>query len=191
MANLRSTETTVWDPAVRLFHWTLVTAFLLSWVSGDEWQGLHVYVGYLVGLLIAFRIFWGFAGPVHARFADFVRRPSEVRRYLSDAIQLRAPRFLGHNPAGGAMVVALLAALTLTVISGLGLYAAADFSGPLAGLVRGEFAADVLEEVHEFGANFVLLLVALHLAGVAFSSLEHGENLVRAMITGRKKASAS
>jgi cytochrome b len=189
MANLTSTETTVWDPAVRLFHWTLVTAFFVGWISGDEWQDLHVYAGYLVGLLLAFRIVWGFVGPMYARFTNFVRRPYEVHRYLADAIRLRAPRYLGHNPAGGAMVVALLGALTLTVISGLGLYAAADFGGPLAGLVRGEFAADVLEEVHELGANSVLLLVALHLAGVLFSSLEHGENLVRSMITGRKKAS--
>ena len=189
MANLTSTETTVWDPAVRLFHWTLVASFLVGWISGDEWQGLHVYAGYLVGLLLAFRIAWGFVGPVYARFSNFVRRPSEVRRYLVEAIRLRAPRYLGHNPAGGAMVVALLGALALTVISGFGLYAAADFGGPLAGLVRGEFAADALEEIHEFGANSVLLLVALHLAGVLFSSLEHGENLVRAMITGRKKAS--
>ena len=85
------------------------------------------------------------------------------------------------------MVLALLASLTLTVVSGIALYGATDFAGPLAGFLRGELAADLLEGVHELGANLTLLLVLLHLGGVFFSSLEHGENLVKSMITGRKK----
>jgi cytochrome b len=77
--------------------------------------------------------------------------------------------------------------LAITVVSGIALYGATDFAGPLAGLFRGELAADVLEEMHELGANLTLLLVVLHLGGVLFTSLEHGENLVKSMITGRKK----
>lgn len=182
-----SRDIPVWDPAVRLFHWTLAGAFLVAYVTEDDWEMLHVNAGYLIGILIALRLLWGFVGPRHARFADFVRSPREVMTYLADAMRLRAPRYIGHNPAGGAMVVALLISLTLTVLTGIALYGATDFAGPLAGVWRGEFAADVLEETHEIGANLTLLLVVLHLAGVLFASVEHGENLVKSMITGRKK----
>jgi cytochrome b len=126
-------------------------------------------------------------GTHHARFRDFVRGPAAVIAYLKDALRFRAARHLGHNPAGGAMVVALLISLAVTVLSGLALYGSTDFAGPLAGMFRGELAADVLEEIHEFSANFTLFLVVLHLGGVLLSSLEHGENLVRAMFSGRKK----
>jgi cytochrome b len=177
----------VWDLGVRLFHWTLAGAFLAAYLTEDDWELLHVNAGYLIGILVALRLLWGFVGPRHARFADFVRSPREVLRYARDALHLRAPRHLGHNPAGGAMVVALLSGLAVTVISGVALHGAADFAGPLAGFWRGELAADVLEGVHEAGANTTLLLILLHLGGVLFSSLEHGENLVKSMITGRKK----
>jgi cytochrome b len=177
----------VWDPAVRLFHWTLAGAFLSAYLTEDDWELLHVNAGYLIGILIALRLLWGFVGPRHARFADFVRAPREVLRYARDALRLRAPRYVGHNPAGGAMVVALLISLAVTVSSGIALHGAADFAGPLAGFWRGELAADVLEGIHEAGANTTLLLILLHLGGVLFSSLGHGENLVKSMITGRKK----
>jgi len=177
----------VWDPAVRLFHWSLAGAFLVAYVTEGDWEMLHVNAGYLIGTLIALRLLWGFVGTPYARFSDFVRRPGEVMVYAGDAARRRAPRYIGHNPAGGAMVVALLISLTLTVATGIALYGATDFAGPLAGVWRGEFAADVLEEVHEVGANLTLLLVVMHLGGVLFSSLEHGENLVKSMINGRKK----
>jgi len=177
----------VWDPAVRLFHWTLAGAFLVAYVTEDEWEPLHVNAGYLIGILIALRLLWGFIGTPHAQFSDFLRTPREVMAYVGDAIRLRAPRYIGHNPAGGAMVVALLISLTVTVVTGIALYGATDFAGPLAGFFRGELAADVLEEIHEIGANLTLILVVLHLGGVLFSSLEHGENLIKSMITGRKK----
>ena len=177
----------VWDPAVRLFHWTLAGAFLVAYVTEDDWEVLHVNAGYLIGTLIVLRLLWGFIGPAHARFSDFVRTPREVMSYAADAMHLRAPRYVGHNPAGGAMVLALLLSLTLTVVTGVALYGTTDFAGPLAGVWRGEFAADLLEESHEIGANLTLFLVVLHLGGVLFSSLEHGENLIKSMITGRKK----
>jgi cytochrome b len=177
----------VWDPAVRLFHWTLAFAFLLVWLTGDEWETIHVNAGYLIGVLIGLRVLWGLIGPRHARFSDFVRGPREVITYAAQALRLRAPRYLGHNPAGGAMVLALLLSFAATVASGVALYGATDFAGPLAGFWRGALAADLLEGIHEAGANATLFLVMLHLGGVLFSSLEHGENLVKSMITGRKK----
>jgi cytochrome b len=182
-----SRDTRVWDLAVRVFHWSLATAFAVSYLTEDELQTVHIYAGYLVGVLIAFRLLWGFVGPRHARFSDFARTPSAVLAYLKAAVRMRAPRFLGHNPAGGTMVVALLITLAVTVVSGMALYGTTDFAGPLAGLFRGDAAADVLKEVHELAANLTLGLVVLHLAGVVFASLEHRENLVKAMITGRKE----
>ncbi len=162
----------VWDMPTRLFHWTLAVSFLLC---------------YLIAGLLLFRLLWGFVGTRHARFADFVRRPSAIVDYLKQDLRLAAPRHLGNNPAGGAMVIALLIALSLTVLSGMALYGTTDFAGPLAGWFRGAFAADVLEEGHEFFANLSVALVALHLGGVLFSSLLHRENLVKAMFTGMKR----
>ncbi len=180
-------EVRVWDPAVRLFHWTLVAAFAAAYLSEDEWMSLHINAGYLIGALLIFRIFWGFVGPRHARFRDFVHSPSAVLAYLRQALRLSAPRHLGHNPAGGAMILALLISLVVTVVSGLLLYGTTDFAGPLAGLFRGEVAADFLEDIHEIAANLTVVLVVLHLAGVLFASFEHGENLAKAMVTGRKR----
>lgn len=183
-------EVPVWDWPTRLFHWLLASAFVIAYVTEDDWKTPHVYAGYAVGLLLVWRLLWGFLGPRHARFADFVRTPRAVFTYVRQAARRQAPRYLGHNPAGGIMVVALLVSLAVTVFSGLALYGATDFAGPLAGVWRGEAAADLLKEVHEFGANLVLGLVVLHLGGVVFTSLEQRENLPRAMVTGRKRAPA-
>ncbi|MEA3273785.1 MAG: cytochrome b/b6 domain-containing protein [Pseudomonadota bacterium] len=180
-------EIQVWDPAIRLFHWSLAATFAVTYLTEDDWELLHVNAGYLMGALLVFRVLWGFVGPYHARFAHFVRPPSEVMSYLWTAVRFQAPRHIGHNPAGGAMILALLISLAITVVSGIALYGSTDFAGPLAGVLRGEMAADILEGVHETGANLTLLLVVLHLGGVLFASLEHGENLIKAMFTGRKK----
>jgi len=189
-----STQATVkvWDPLVRIFHWSLAIAFTLAYASGDEWMDLHLLAGYAAGGLIAFRLLWGVIGSRHARFSDFVRRPSAILAYLKQVVTLKAPRHLGHNPAGGAMIVLLLVSLTGTVIGGMALYAVADNAGPLAGLVPGGgYWEDIYEELHELFANLTLILVIGHLAGVLVSSLLHRENLVRAMITGRKPKEAA
>ena len=183
----------VWDPLVRVFHWTLAAAFLTAWLVEDDWLGLHVLAGYTVLGLVLFRLAWGVLGTSHARFTNFVRSPSAVLTYLKDVIALRARRHLGHNPAGGAMVIALLVSLVCTAVSGLALYGHGEFSGPLTGLMQGApvWLGNALEETHEFFASFTLLLVVLHLAGVALASLQHDENLVRSMITGRKRQKLS
>jgi cytochrome b len=203
MTDRNATEITVWDPLVRLFHWTLVIAFTLAYFSqegpfedllermDENWvQNVHVWAGYTIAGLLLFRLVWGFAGPRHARFGDFVRGPRETLRYVWDVLTLRAPRYLGHNPAGGAMAVILLLSLTITVVAGLMLYGADKGLGPLAGLLldSSEAAIHSIEEVHEFFANLTLLLVVGHLVGVIWESLLHRENLAHAMITGRKRA---
>ena len=200
----------VWDPLVRAFHWTLVLAFAVAYLSGDEALALHVRAGYAIGGLVLSRVVWGFVGPRHARFSDFVRGPLASWGYLLDLIRFRARRHLGHSPAGGAMVLALLAGLALTVGTGLQLYAVEKHAGPLATLAAPALvgSATAAEEatgdgsgegreaggesvwggLHELLADLVLALVVLHVGGVALASVAHSENLVRAMVTGRKRA---
>jgi len=183
-------ETKIWDPLIRLFHWTLVLSFMVAYLTEDELQILHVYSGYLIMGLLTVRLIWGFVGTKHARFSDFIRPPGEVKTYLKDLLTLRATRHLGHNPAGGAMILALFVSLVLTTFTGVGAYGA-EGGGPMAGwfIGIGEFGGEALEEIHEFFANFTLLLVVVHVGGVVLGSLLHRENLVRAMFTGRKQIS--
>lgn len=172
----RQVEVKVWDPLVRIFHWGLVTAFLIAWATGDGIEGVHILAGYCVIALVAFRIVWGFIGARYARFANFVRGPRAVTGYLRDTAKLRAKRYLGHNPAGGAMIVALL--VMLATIGATGFMMTTDAFWGVAWV----------QDVHEAAVSVTLVLVALHVVGVVVASYEHGENLVRAMITGRKRA---
>jgi len=202
-------EIRVWDPLVRIFHWGLVLAFAVSYISGDEESDLHIYAGYAVLGLISFRLVWGFIGTRYARFSDFVRAPQTIITYLKDLAAGRAKHYIGHNPAAGAMILALLLGLFVTSYSGLKVYAIEEGAGPLAqqtteiSLISSAYAdddddehegkheeggdEDFWEEVHEASANFVLFLVVLHIGGVFVSSKLHKENLVKAMLTGKKK----
>ncbi|MET0088893.1 MAG: cytochrome b/b6 domain-containing protein [Candidatus Thiodiazotropha sp.] len=180
-------EIKVWDPLVRIFHWTLVSAFIVAWLTEDELMSVHAYAGYLIAGLLAVRLIWGLIGTRHARFSDFVKPPTVVIAYLKDLARLKAKRTLGHNPAGGAMIMALIVMLTLTVVSGLMAYGA-EGMGPLMEFYRQQasYGSEFFEEVHEFCAHVTLILVFVHLGGVALGSLLHRENLVRSMFTGRK-----
>lgn len=166
----------VWDLFVRLFHWTLASLFIVAYATGDEIERIHIAAGYTIAALLALRIVWGFVGPRHARFVDFVRSPREVLAYLRDIALFRAPRHLGHNPAGGAMIVALLAMLAGTCATGYMMTTDAFWGSKW------------LEEAHEALANGTVVLIILHVLGVLAASFEHRENLVKAMITGRKRA---
>jgi cytochrome b len=179
----------VWDPAVRLFHWTLVAGFLIAYLTEDDFLTLHVWAGYTVIGLLVFRVIWGVIGPRYARFSNFVFAPSVVLRYLKEVLLLRPRRYLGHNPAGGAMIVALLVSLVMTTATGLAVYGAGENAGPLAASLGylGDEGGKVFEEIHEFFANCTLFLVFVHVTGVLVESLIHRENLVRGMIDGLKR----
>jgi len=179
----------VWDPVVRIFHWSLAGAFFIAYSTEDDFLSLHVWAGYAVLSLVFLRILWGLVGTQYARFANFVYTPETVKQFLLDTFRLRAPRYLGHNPAAGAMIILLLVSLLLTSLSGLAVYGVEEAAGPLAGMLigAGGFWGDALEEVHEFFANFTVFLVLLHVAGVIVESLIHGENLVSAMWHGYKR----
>ena len=172
----------VWDRFVRVFHWTMVSCFALAFLTEDGPELLHIAAGGIVAALVLARIIWGFVGPQHARFSDFVFRPGRVLGYLRDLVRLRGTRYLGHSPAGGASIVLLLALLLATTGSGL-LVLAAESLGPFAS----HDLAEVAEEVHEAFAFGTLALALLHVAGVALASFVHHENLVGAMFTGFKR----
>ncbi len=161
----------VWDPFVRVFHWSLVSVGILAWGSAEEQAWLHERAGYFILVLVGLRVLWGLVGSHHARFSEFLRGPRQTLAYLRDLRSVRPQHYLGHNPAGGWMVVALLCAMLAT-----------GASGALIGTGEGEF----VEELHEGLAEFTLVLVVIHLGGVLFSSLLHRENLVGAMWTGAK-----
>ena len=180
----------VWDPLIRIFHWMLVAAFTIAYFTDDEDLLFpHVWAGYVIIGLLVIRVIWGLVGTTHARFSDFVFTPSVVISFLKDTLLGQAKRYLGHNPAGGWMVILLLVMLSLISITGLVLYGVDEHAGPLAGFMAGagEDVKDVFEELHEFFANFTLFLVIIHLAGVAMEGILHRENLVQAMVTGYKR----
>jgi cytochrome b len=184
----------VWDPLVRIGHWTLVLAFFVAYFTEDDFLVQHVWAGYLVAAVVIVRVVWGFIGSQHARFSDFVRSPSHTLKYTRELMGHRAKRYTGHNPAGAAMIVALLIGLSGTVYTGLMLYAVEEDTGPLAQWVvtdkgedEKESSEEFWEELHETFANLMLLLIVLHVAGVLHGSYFDRENLVRAMVTGRKR----
>lgn len=201
----------VWDFFVRIAHWLLVIAFFVAYFTEDEFLPVHVWAGYAVGAIVLARVVWGFVGTRHARFTDFLYRPSTVLSYFANLLRGRGRRFIGHSPAGGAMVVLLLLGLASITWSGLMVYAYDQQAGPLARFVAPPVAAlpepafeqdgeelegdadafeareEYWEEVHELFVNVTLLLVILHIGGVLLASFVHKENLVGAMVTGRKR----
>jgi len=173
---MKSGEVRVWDPLVRVLHWSLVLLCAAAWATAEKAEGAHEALGLAVIGIVALRLLWGWIGTRHARFDDFVRPPGAAWRYLTGLVRGRSQRYVGHNPAGAWSIIALLASVLLVAATGW-----ASAHGPLAG-------AHWVEEVHEGTASLFGALVAVHLAGVVVSSLAGGENLVRAMITGNKRA---
>lgn len=166
----------VWDAPVRIFHWLMAFCFAGAYLTAESerWRLLHVTFGYTMIGLVAFRILWGLIGTRPARFKNFLRGPSAVKRYLQSILSRRPEHHVGHNPAGAWAIVGLLA---LTLMVGATGWAAYNSVG-----------GESLEGAHELLANTMLALVGLHIAGVVVSSWIHRENLVGTMISGRKSA---
>ena len=168
------TGTLVWDAPVRVFHWLLAASFALAWLTGESerWQHAHLTAGYTMAGLVVFRLLWGLVGTRHARFRDFVRGPWAAIEYLDALADRRPEHHVGHNPAGGIAIVGLLGLAALTAASGWG----------CLHRIPGRW----MNEVHELLASMMLGLVVLHILGVIVGSVLHRENLVAAMIHGRK-----
>lgn len=208
-------EIRVWDPLIRIFHWGLVVAFSIGYLTGEEESILHIYAGYTVMGLIIFRVLWGFIGTRYARFDNFVYSPKTVIQYLKGLLARKPKHYIGHNPAGGFMVIAMLLCLCVVTVSGLKVYAIEEGLGPLAadtpeltiinstyadsdddddseheenenGHDVDEEAEEFWEEIHEVSSNLMLLLIFLHIVGVIVSGRLHDEHLVKAMFTGKK-----
>ncbi len=164
----------IWDLPVRVFHWTLVASIVTAFLTTDGLGKIHRFAGYIAVSLLIFRIVWGFAGTRYARFSDFVRGPRAVLKYTADELTGFADRKLGHNPAGGAMILALL-----LVVAGI---------GTTGIMMRTErfFGSETVETVHWMLAYSLFVLVPLHVLGVILASASHKENLALAMLTGRK-----
>ena len=183
-------EVLVWDLGVRIFHWLLVVGFALCYATAEipGFDPAHFWFGYLVAALLVFRFIWGFVGPKHARFADFAYSPREMFAHLADIFRGRPKRYLGHSPAGAGYVFLTLALLTLIVLTGLITQGYYEYEGPLfaLGLEPPHALARLCRHLHEPLVDIMLVLVAGHLAGVITATIQHRENLVRAMITGKK-----
>lgn len=181
----------VWDLFIRCFHWTLVLGFATAFISGEvHAAALHVWVGYALCALLLARIYWGFKGSEYARFRSFFFSVNETLEYVRSMFKGHPKHYFGHNPAGALMVFALLGLLTFIFVSGLLTLGTIDFEGPLlflANLVSDD-ASYAFRHLHEFLPIVGLVLVALHILGVIAGSLQHKENLVRAMLTGKKKS---
>jgi cytochrome b len=172
-------RTLVWDAPVRIFHWLLVGSFATAWLTsdGERWMLVHITAGYTMAGLVVFRILWGLVGTRHARFGTFVRGPRAVVTYLMSLLRGRPEHHAGHNPAGAMAILALLTLTLLTVATGWATYS--------------EIGGDAFEDAHEVLANTMLAIVAVHVLAVILSSRLHRENLVAAMIHGRKPVAAS
>jgi len=182
----KASQVYVWDPFVRAFHWTVVVGFTIAYLTEDDLLTVHVWAGYVVGVLVAARIIWGLIGSPHARFSDFIYAPATAVAYIRDLLRFRGARYLGHSPGGGYMVILLLIFLAATVITGLVVYGGDQQAGPLAGMFSKGFG-ESFEEVHEVIANITLALIFFHVSAVVLASFVHHENLVRAMVTGYKR----
>jgi cytochrome b len=205
----------VWDLFIRVFHWSLVALFFLVYVTADGKGSLHRYTGLTILALIAVRIVWGFIGTKHALFSDFICSPTKALTYLKELAAGKPKYYTGHNPAAAWMIVFFLTCSIVVGLSGYMAFTTKEMKHSLGlnhklSFVANAYADDdgghgdkhkrhekhrkgakgdgdsIWEEVHEVSAQFMLLLIFLHIIGVAVSSRMHNENLVKSMITGEK-----
>jgi len=167
----------VWDAPVRVFHWLMALSFAGAYITAESerWRLVHVTLGYTVAGLVVFRLLWGLVGTRHARFASFVRGPKAALRYLGALLRGRPEHHAGHNPAGALAIVALLLLAVAVTATGWAQY--------------NQLGGEWLEELHEGVANAMLALVGIHIVAVMVSGWLHRENLVGAMLTGRRRVS--
>lgn len=180
----------VWDPLIRISHWLLAASFFIAYFSTESFIHLHILAGYTLGIILLTRLAWGLVGSYHARFSNFVTPPSQAAGYIIDSLRNNAERYHGHNPAGGLMVIVLLVILTLLFMTGVVLYAAQEQAGPLAAwfVDSSDPFDETIETIHEILSDLMIGLITIHVSGVLIESLLHRENLIRAMITGDKRA---
>lgn len=168
----------VWDPFVRLFHWSLVIAMVAAWITSSSRDDMHQWIGLAIGALLVARIIWGFVGTRYARFSQFIRSPRTSITYLFAILKGSEHRYLGHNPAGALMILCLLLAIIATVATGWLMTTDAYYGD------------EMMQELHSLFAYSVIGLAIFHIIGIVMASRHHHENLVKAMVTGEKRIAA-
>lgn len=166
----------VWDPIVRLFHWTVAGGVVANLTFLEHARTPHIYVGYVVVAAVAVRLVWGLFARGHARLASFIPGPRAFVGYARALLARRDPRYLGHNPAGAAMAILLV--LLILILGSTGYMMGTDrFWG-----------VGWVEQAHKIAANAILVASLVHVAGAIVESMRHRENLALSMITGDKRA---
>ncbi len=184
----------LWDPLLRGFHWLLAIFVIAAWLLGNYGptsMKLHFLCGFAVAFLLVFRLIWGFIGPAPARFTNFLRGPSAIGGYASNLFLRKPSYWPGHNPLGALSVIAMLAALAAQVLSGA-MSESENFidAGPLASSVSAA-TRTAAGKYHDFGANLILILVAIHILVILFYRFWKREDLVGPMIHGQKQVRES
>ncbi|NKB96897.1 MAG: cytochrome B [Pseudomonadales bacterium] len=187
---MQATDETVevWDPLVRLTHWSLALCFGGAYWLGGDWLGLHAQFGYIVLLLLGFRIIWGFVGSEYARFKSFWPTLAGVVAYCQALGRRQQQVHIGHDPLGSLMIYVLLLSLFLTAGSGVTLFAM-EARGPLAGTLVASWPGYLVESVHHLASDLTIILVVAHVCGVLIMGRLQRQPLVRAMVTGQKRVS--
>jgi cytochrome b len=181
------TRIRLWDLPMRVFHWSLVIAVLIAFVTGQigaNWMGVHAKAGLAIIGLVVFRVIWGVVGSTHARFLTFVPSPAKIKAYVKGQWQ-----GVGHNPLGALSVLALLGLLAVQAGTGLFSNDDIDFNGPLFALVDSALSSR-LTGFHKLISNVLLGLVALHVVAIVFYVGFKKHNLVKPMVTGWKEVPA-
>jgi cytochrome b len=173
---IESSSIKVWDPVVRLFHWTVVTGCAVDYFLLSDGETAHRWVGYTVGIALVVRVSWGFLASGHARFASFVRGPRTIIEYLRTLKKGEAPRHVGHNPAAAAMIVTLMLTLATIIVTGW-MQTTDSFWG-----------VGWVQDLHGLAADGLMALVVVHASAAVFESMRHRENLIWSMVTGHKRA---
>ena len=163
---------------MRLFHWSLVLAMAAAWITSSSRGDTHQWIGLAIGALLAARILWGFVGTHYARFSQFIRSPRASIAYIFALLKGSEQRYLGHNPAGALMILCLLFTIIATVATGWLMTTDAYYGD------------DLMQGLHSLCAYSVIGLAIFHVFGVVMASRHHHENLVKAMVTGKKRIAA-
>lgn len=186
----QSNQVQVWDGATRLWHWSIVLLMIFLWYSAeiaDDLMDWHMRAGRLLLGLIVFRIVWGFIGSDTSRFANFIKSPAEIIHYLKNKSQHSHAEQIGHNPAGGIMVLVLIAGLIVQATTGLFTSDGYFYGGPFADSIDADLG-ELFTNIHHIGFKLLLALVAIHILAI-IAYLVKRDNLVRPMVTGKKTLS--
>lgn len=178
----------IWDLPTRLFHWLLVASLTIQYATAewmDDAMEWHFYVGYFTIGLVLFRIIWGFIGPEHARFRHFLKGPGAIASYIRTLPDKHAAAHTGHNPLGGVFVVVMLLLIAVQAVSGLFMTDDVFLDGPYRHLVSSE-TQDLMNTLHHQVINALLLVIALHIAAIAFYAIYKKQSLTPPMIHGKK-----